>query len=82
MKYFHSQAFAHKRNNYIRSLVFSDGVSVYDKEGMGNVVLDYFTNLFSKSNVECSGVVELIGSIVSSRDNDNLLSYFIDLFFR
>lgn len=33
---------------------------VSDKEGIGTIVVDYFNNLFSQSNGEYSGVIDLI----------------------
>lgn len=49
---------------------------MFDKEGMGTVVLKYFTNIFSQSNRDYSCVINLIEPVVSSSDIDVLLAAF------
>lgn len=43
---------------------------------MGLIIMDYFNNLFSKSNGDYLGVTELIESVVSDSGNDRLLAPF------
>lgn len=50
---------------------------VLDKEGMGNLILEYFTDLFSTSSIDYLPVVNLVVQQVMRQDNDRLLASFL-----
>lgn len=49
---------------------------VLDKEGMGNLILEYFTDLFSTSSIDYLPVVNLVVQQVIQQDNDRMLAPF------
>lgn len=46
----HSPASARRHTNFIKGLYDSNGVWFSDNQGMVNITLDYFANIFSSSN--------------------------------
>lgn len=76
-KFFYAQASIRKRTNTVEALQDSDGQLVHDKTGMGNLVINYFNDLFSTSSCVCEPVVSLIEDKVTNKDmNDHLLAPF------
>lgn len=75
-KFFYAQASIRKRTNTVEALQDSDGQLVHDKTGMGNLVINYFNDLFSTSSCVCEPVVSLIEDKVTKDMNDHLFAPF------
>lgn len=49
-RFFHSSASARKKANHIHHLLDETGAKIEDNEGMGNIVKDYFKNIFTRAD--------------------------------
>nr|GMD77815.1 ribonuclease H [Ipomoea batatas] len=72
-KYFHNSVRSRRRRNRISQLRRDDGVLVSSEDDMGEVMVDYFTNLFTASHGEFDEVLACITSRINPLDNVALL---------
>lgn len=72
-KYFHASVNARRRNNQISCLENSNGVWVGWKDGLEQVMQQYFQNIFLASDTDWKEVVDSIVPSISSRQNGALL---------
>lgn len=75
-RFFHASASARKKVNHITHLVNDSGVRVEDNEGMGNVISEYFQNIFTRANSRCEGGGEVSPRLVTAAQNANLCEDF------
>ena len=74
-KYFHHKASQRKRRNSIHGMLDENGVWKNGREEIGNIVHDYFAELFASGNLVDMGVaVEGISTCVSVEMNTNLVA--------
>lgn len=74
-KYFHHKASQRKRRNCIKGLLDENGVWKKGREEIGDIVHDYFADLFASENPVDFGVaVEGISTCVSEEMNANLVA--------
>ncbi|XP_074342053.1 uncharacterized protein LOC141679451 [Apium graveolens] len=64
-KYFHSYASARKKKNHINQLKNSEGSWVNWASGLGNVIEDYYSDLFASRGVRADEVLDCIGERVT-----------------
>lgn len=72
-KYFNNTVKSRRHRNRIKKLRRDDGVMVDSTEEMGEVVLDYFTNLFTDSQCEMDEFLDCITSHLKPEENARLL---------
>ncbi|KAM6553480.1 hypothetical protein CsatB_014242 [Cannabis sativa] len=72
-KYFHATASSRKRNNQIVQLQDSHGVWKGWDSGLDQVIIDYFSVLYSTDHAICGSVVNGIQRTVTVEQNDALL---------
>ncbi|KAM6577555.1 hypothetical protein CsatB_029392 [Cannabis sativa] len=72
-KYFHASASARKRNNQIRQPQNSDGVWTDWEDGLDQVIVNYFINLYTTSCSTNALVISEINCTVSGSQNEELL---------
>lgn len=75
-RFFHASASARKKVNHITHLVNESGVRVEDNEGMGNVISEYFQNIFTRADSRCEGGGEVSPRLVTAAQNANLCEEF------
>ncbi|KAM6543985.1 hypothetical protein CsatB_008432 [Cannabis sativa] len=73
-KYFHATASSRKRNNQIVQLQDSNGVWKGWDSGLDQVIIDYFSVLYSTDHAICGSVVNGIRRSVTVEQNDALLT--------
>nr|GLL21981.1 uncharacterized protein LOC109150438 [Ipomoea trifida] len=72
-KYFHNSVKSRRRRNRIKQLRRVDNVIVETTEEQGEVMIDYFSELFTASQCDMEGVLDCITSRVTLEDNGRLL---------
>ncbi|XP_019161998.1 PREDICTED: uncharacterized protein LOC109158536 [Ipomoea nil] len=72
-KFFHNSVKARRRKNTFKRLQDEDGNWVVDEAGLDNVMLNYFTSLFSPDYGDFQEVIETISAKVTGADNARLL---------
>ncbi|XP_060959195.1 uncharacterized protein LOC115699980 [Cannabis sativa] len=77
-KYFHATATARRRRNAIQRLRIATGEWVDWQGGLSQVVVDYFTDLFTPSAVNFAEVVDCVPSTVTVDQNSKLLEPVLD----
>uniref|UniRef100_A0A803NVH1 DUF4283 domain-containing protein n=1 Tax=Cannabis sativa TaxID=3483 RepID=A0A803NVH1_CANSA len=73
-KYFHAMASSRRRNNSISKLKRKDGTWADWSTDLSSVIVDYFSQLFMSSTVDCMEVVRSIPRRVSDEQNNALLA--------
>jgi hypothetical protein len=76
-KFFHAMASARRKRNRIANLSNNDGEVIHDQNGMCNVALDYFANLFTQSTSDNEEVTSLLSGRVTVDDNESLTKDFL-----
>ncbi|XP_060970043.1 uncharacterized protein LOC115713657 [Cannabis sativa] len=72
-KFFHAKATARKKNNSINSLLNNSGVWVDWEGGLSDVIIDYFSDIFTSTSSNFDPVVSGIRPTITSVQNDSLL---------
>ncbi|KAM6550953.1 hypothetical protein CsatB_000761 [Cannabis sativa] len=72
-KYFHATASSRKRNNQIVQLQDSDGVWRGWNSGLDQVIIDYFSVLYTTDHAICGSIVNGIRRSVTAEQNDIFL---------
>uniref|UniRef100_A0A803PVR0 Reverse transcriptase domain-containing protein n=1 Tax=Cannabis sativa TaxID=3483 RepID=A0A803PVR0_CANSA len=73
-KYFHASATSRKKNNSISKLRDSVGNWKGWHDGLSDVIINYFDNLFCSTGFDTSGVINNIPSTVTATQNEELLA--------
>lgn len=69
-KFFHCQASMRHKKNHITGLFDSEGVWQETNEGIGDVVFDYFTKMFSAGTYDVDHMRDVVDLILSAVTRD------------
>lgn len=74
--FFHASATVRRKRNRVEKLLDNNGVAVTDKEGLCQIVRDYFVELFRARRGVYEPIVGLVRKCVSQEDNNRLIEPF------
>lgn len=72
-KYFHASTKSRRKANQINSLQNKDGLEVDWNSGLKEVMVDYFTDLFTASETDWEEVLNCMPSRITAEQNTELL---------
>lgn len=72
-KYFHAATKNRRKFNYISALENKMGQAVDRENGLQEVMIEYFTELFSASNTNCGSTIDFVSQSVTAEQNEFLL---------
>lgn len=75
-RFFHASATTRKKANKITKLVDDNGISCEDQEGMNNIVLQYFSKLFTEGETTVNLMNNSSTRLITDEQNEFLTSAF------